>query len=69
MKKVAKKTGHFFLYSILQMFKILYHFSFIFQKKIKTLPIPVSSVLYLFFANSHHDILLYLIFLIYHLKL
>ena len=49
MKKVAKKTGHFFLYSILQMFKILYHFSFIFQKKIKTLPIPVSSVLALFF--------------------
>ena len=34
-----KKSSHWmrplFLYSIMQMFKVLYHFSFIFQKKNK----------------------------------
>ena len=50
IKKLANKSRpvFFILYSIYE-FRILYHFSFIFQYKIKTPLIPVSSVLALFF--------------------
>ncbi|WXZ74601.1 hypothetical protein HUW76_10855 (plasmid) [Fusobacterium animalis] len=47
------------------MFKVLYHFSFIFQKKIKTPPVPASSVLVPIYS-IFQAIYCYILNLLYH---